>query len=179
MQSKFYIGEGDEAAKLIASLDQALASFSKAREETCSVFGFDGVLSRELPLGGVTVVGFWTKDDIEVGQRTSRGVLPQSMSGDGHGWRPDMRTKTGKILKAALTELNDKTVDYSVYLTRSLGIGFHAAFNGRLYISVAGAVGGKVLAKVPQRDYSDTTAPTPPQWMREVKESEFLAAQGR
>ena len=51
-----------------------------------------------------------------------------------------------------------------------------------LYYSVAGIVSGKILVSIPgskESEHGREPFPEVPAWLREVKESEWLAAQGR
>ncbi len=96
-----------------------------------------------------------------------------------------MNTKAGKKLAAKL-EQPGLVFDVSDHLIKTLKLsrcvaGPAATRTGMaLYYSVAGWAHDTLLVKIPQSD-KENADPMPgvPSWLREVKESEWLAVQGK
>ena len=183
MEKHYYIGEGSLAEKFIAV---ALERENVAREARKS-------LMVEYEANGL-ILSAW--DDGEVAglvfdKPTSRPYLKRKTrlsSGEGYGYYPKLNTKEGKRLAQKL-EAKELTFSLSDFILDKLHL--HRMVAGpnslsrtgcAIYRSAAGIISGKVLVSIPgskDREHGGDPFPEVPAWFREVKESEWLAAQGR
>lgn len=107
----------------------------------------------------------------------------------GFGYYPRLNCKQGKELAAKLAapELKFNASDYILGTLKlhRMCAGPHAASRTgmALYYSVAGYIENKVLVSIPGSKEEDPMRgdkmPDVPAWLRTVKESEWLAAQGK
>ena len=171
MERHYFIGEGPEAEKLIAA---TLARSEVAREARLALmhdYSSDGLLLSGGRDGSIVGLSFKEKRDIPFLKGGNR------IEG-GYAYYPKMNTKKGKELAQRLKEGN-LTFSASHFIVDALKLE-HFAFSGsRMYVSVDGTTENLkcILVSIP-RERGDTF-PVIPEWMREVKESEWLAAQGR
>ena len=171
MERHYFIGEGPEAEKLIAATLARSEVARKARLALMHDYSSDGLLLSGRRDGSIAGLSFKEK----------RGI-PFLKGGDriegGYAYYPKMNTKKGKELAQRLKEGN-LTFSASHFIVDALKLE-HFAFSGsRMYVSVAGTSENLkcILVSIPGE--RGDTFPVIPEWMREVKESEWLAAQGR
>lgn len=171
MERHYFIGEGPEAEKLIAATLARSEVARKARFALMHDYSSDGLLLSGGRDGSIVGLSFKEKRDI-----------PFLKGGDriegGYAYYPKMNTKKGKELAQRLKEGN-LTFSASHFIVDALKLE-HFAFSGsRMYVSVAGTSENLkcILVSIPGE--RGDTFPVIPEWMREVKESEWLAAQGR
>lgn len=178
MQLHYYIGEGPEAEEIIAEIMDKQATVHAARAALCKECGVDNLFGCR---GNVEGVFFKEKQNLPhlKGEMCLEG---------GYGYYPKLNCKAGKELAAKLRDpalafdINDHIIK-RLKISRMVA-GRHAASRTgmALYSSVAGIAKGKILVIIPGApDNPDGGDPMPsvPEWMREVKESEWLAAQGK
>lgn len=171
MERHYFIGEGPEAEKLIAATLARSEVARKARLALMHDYSSDGLLLSGGRDGSIVGLSFKEK----------RGI-PFLKGGDrikgGYAYYPKMNTKKGKELAQRLKEGN-LTFSASHFIVDALKLE-HFAFSGsRMYVSVAGTSENLkcILVSIPGE--RGDTFPVIPEWMREVKKSEWLAAQGR
>lgn len=183
MEKHFYIGEGPEALVLIS---EALARESvarKARKALIAEYETDGLILSVWNDGKVAGLAFE--------KPTSRPYLKgetRLSNGEGYGYYPKLSTKEGKRLAQKL-EAEELTFSMSKLILDKLrlhrmvaGPSQSSRTGSALYYSVAGIVSGKILVSIPgskESGHGRDQFPKVPAWLREVKESEWLAAQGR
>lgn len=102
---------------------------------------------------------------------------------DGYGYVPSRNTRRGKELANRLIEGKELHFSPSRHICDKLDIHRYQSDGTYVYRTVAGYADGKILVSIPgPRDgmvgMSDPF-PEVPAWLREVKESEWLAAQGK
>lgn len=180
MQWKFYIGDGWEAEGFIRGAEERKKLVYAKRRELMDEYGADGlIMSAGFTYGTPIALGFKEKQ--------ARPYLKgESRCKDGYYYFPRLNTKAGKELAAKLED-QDMVFDRSDYVIHNLGL-FHVAHGSmvaggkyRVYQSAADYGNGVILVKIPcesEAEY-EKIAQKIPTWFREVKESEFLAAQGR
>lgn len=176
MEKHYFIGEGQEAEKLIAEVVRRREASLTARRALMRDFGSDGLI-----LGGVwgyTIVGLAFKEKTDLnflkgGKRVT----------DGYAYYPKRSTKKGKELAQRLKE---ESLHFSVshFILSTLKLHRSAFSVSRMYVSVACISEDlkRILVIIPgakEEDRLSDTFPIIPEWMCEVKESEWLAAQGR
>lgn len=171
MERHYFIGEGPEAEKLIAATLARSEVARKARLALMHDYSSDGLLLSGGRDGSIVGLSFKEKRDI-----------PFLKGGDrikgGYAYYPKMNTKKGKELAQRLKEGN-LTFSASYFIVDALKLE-HFAFSGsRMYVSIAGTSENLkcILVSIPGE--RGDTFPVIPEWMREVKGSEWLAAQGR
>lgn len=175
MEFLYYIGEGPEADTLIAEAKAKLSERNEARHQLCTEYGAQGVVGNRSNVSGLV---FEEKQDAP--------HLKLTKQANGYFWyAPRRNSKTGKTLAAKLGA-KDLSFDVSDHIVGTLGL--HRMVVGKhqgsrtgmaMYLSVAGFSGKKIIVKVPADTDDGDPIPTVPAWLRTVKESEFLAAQGR
>lgn len=171
MEKHYFIGEGTEAEKLIASMLARREVARKARLSLMHDYSSDGLLLSGGRDGSIVGLSFKEKRDIPFLKGGNR------IEG-GYAYYPKMNTKKGKELAQRLKEGN-LTFSASHFIVDALKLE-HFAFSGsRMYVSVAGTSENLkcILVSIPGE--RGDTFPVIPEWMREVKKSEWLAAQGR
>ena len=176
----YYIGEGSEAAKLITETMDRQRQTNEARKTVQEEYKADGLLSSRSRDGGVAGLCFNEKQTLPF----LKGEIRLE---DGYGYFPKLNCKAGKELRTKLTA-PEMTFSASDHIIQALGVarmvaGAHSGSRTglALYQSVAGIVDGKLLVKIPgsaEEDSHGDKMPQVPSWLREVKESEWLAAQG-
>lgn len=177
----FFIGEGPEAEALIAEVKALRDAVSNARDMVQKEYGADGLMLRGHG-GDVTGLAFKEKQ-----QRPY--LKGETKLEGGFGYYPKLNCKQGKELAAKL-KAPELKFDASDYIIDALKLhrmcaGPHAASRSgmALYYSVADYRGSKVLVSIPGSKDEDPKLgdkmPEVPTWLRAVKESEWLAAQGK
>lgn len=171
MERHYFIGEGPEAEKLIAATLARSEVARKARLALMHDYSSDGLLLSGGRDGSIVGLSFKEKRDIPFLKGGNR------IEG-GYAYYPKMNTQKGKELAQRLKEGN-LTFSASHFIVDALKLE-HFAFSGsRMYVSVAGTSENLkcILVSIPGE--RGDTFPVIPEWMREVKESEWLATQGR
>lgn len=177
MEKRFFIGEGPEAEKLIASMLARSEVARKARLSLMHDYESDGLLLSGGRDGSIVGLSFKEKRDIHFlkGGNKIEG---------GYAYYPKMNTKKGKELSKRLDD-KDLTFSASHFIINTLKLERFAFSGCRMYFSVAGTSEDlkKILVSIPgdreEEGRPSNNFPDIPEWMREVKESEWLAAQGR
>jgi len=183
MEKHFYIGEGPQADELIAEALERENVAREARAAFVAEYETDGLILSAWGDGKVVGLAF--------DKPTSRPYLKgktRLSNGEGYGYYPKLSTKEGKRLAERL-KAKELTFSLSKFILDKLHLHRMAAgpsltsLTGyALYRSIAGIVSGKILVSIPGSKVSERgldTFPEVPAWLREVKESEWLAAQGR
>ena len=184
MEKHFYIGEGPEADALVAEALEREKATHEAREALISEYEADGLILSVWNDGKVTGLAF--------NRPTHRPYLKgetRTSGEEGYGYYPKLSTKEGKRLAQKL-EAEELTFSASKFILDRLRLhriatGPHSASRTghAVYYSVAGIASGKILVKIPgskNPEHDGTQSfPSIPSWLREVKESEWLAVQGR
>ena len=171
MERHYFIGEGPKAEKLIAATLARSEVARKARLALMHDYSSDGLLLSGGREGSIVGLSFKEKKDIPFLKGGNR------IEG-GYAYYPKMNTKKGKELAQRLKD-GDLTFSASHFIVDALKLE-HFAFSGsRMYFSVAGTSENLkcILVSIPGE--RGDTFPFIPEWMREVKASEWLAAQGR
>lgn len=180
MQWKFYIGDGWEAEGFILAAEERKNLVYAKRRALMDEYGADGlILSSGFTYGTPIALGFREKQ--------SRPYFKgEARCKDGYYYFPRLTTKAGKELAAKLDD-PDVIFDKSDYVIESLGL-FHVEHGSmasggkcRLYQSVGSYGNGLILVKIPYKNDAECEKLLQkiPPWFREVKESEFLAPQGK
>jgi hypothetical protein len=172
MDHKYYVGEGPEAKSLIAETGGAIQKFHSECQEVADEYGAEGCFTV-----GRCVIGLMFKEKSE---NDFLSLFEQNE--DGYCYKPRRNFKAGKELQNRLDAI--QTVRPSEFIVNKLGVSRMSAgkhLGSRtgmaMYHSVAGYNHGVLVVKIPAGEGGDPM-PTVPEWLREVKESEFLAAQG-
>lgn len=183
MEKHYYIGEGSQAEELIAETRERGNVARKARKALMAEYEADGLVLSVWDDGKVAGLAF--------DKPTSRPYLKgetKLSNGGGYGYYPKLNTNEGKRL-AQKFDAEELTFSMSKFILDKLRL--HRIVSGPggpsrtgyiLYHSVAGIISDKVLVSIPgskDREHGRDPFPEVPAWLREVKESEWLAAQGR
>lgn len=177
----FFIGEGPEAEALIAEIKGLREAANNARDVVQQEYGADGLVlhGRGGKVCGLAFIEKQNKPFLKGEVRLEKGF----------GYYPKLNCKQGKELASKLgaPELQFNTNDYiltKLKLHRMCDGPHRASRTGMaLYLSVAGYAENKILVSIPgpkdlDRMHGDPM-PEVPTWFREVKESDWLAAQGK
>ena len=178
---KFFIGEGAEAEALIAEVRERRETVNNARDAVQKEYGADGLM---LNGRGGNAIGLAFKE-----QQRMPYLKGEVRLEEGFGYYPKLNCKQGKelALKLDAPELQFNANNYILGKLKlhRMCAGPHAASRTgmALYSSAAGYAENKVLVSIPDPKDIDgrhgDPMPDVPTWFREVKESEFLAAQGK
>lgn len=180
MQWKFYIGDGWEAEVFIRQAEERKKLVYAKRKALMDEYEADGL---------VMAAGFTYGTPMALGykEKQSRPYLRgETQCQDGYYYFPRLNTKAGKELAAKLED-PDMVFDKSDYVVEKLGL-VHIAHGAlaaggryRVYQTMASYGDGKILVKIPCENTveCEKIIQKIPVWFREVKESEFLAAQGK
>lgn len=183
MEKHFYIGEGPEAEELIAETLERENVAREARKALVAEYETDGLILSVWDNGKIAGLAF--------DKPTSRPYLKgetRLSNGEGYGYYPKLSTKEGKRLAERLKaeELTFSRSNFildKLRLRRMVAGASSASRTGcALYYSVAGIISGKILVSIPgnkENEHGRDPFPEVPAWLREVKESEWLAVQGR
>ncbi|EGP03048.1 hypothetical protein AAUPMG_11731 [Pasteurella multocida subsp. multocida str. Anand1_goat] len=98
--------------------------------------------------------------------------------------RADKRYKSGKILDKKLTEFYSilkEHPDFSTFALRKLKMSCWVIYAGQLHMAVCGVFNETFIAQIPIKGElcSGDEFPVIPEFLTEIKESEFLAIQGQ
>lgn len=181
MEKHFYIGEGPQADELIAEALKRRSVTREARNALIAEYETDGLLLSPWRDGKVIGLAF--------DKPTSRPYLKgETRIKEGYGYYPKLSTKEGKRLAKRL-EAKELAFDLSNFILDRLRLHWTATGPSlasrtglMLYYSTAGIAPGKILVSIPggkESEQGEGSFPDVPAWLREVKESEWLAAQGK
>lgn len=178
MEKHFYIGEGPEAEALIAEAWERHNACNNARKRLLEDYKADFFMETAVSiLGGGVLVG------LGFSERVKRPYFKgEERTVMGYAYYPKLSTKEGKALAKRLKEEKDLHFCTSKFLLEKMGISRILFENRRVHWCAAGFVEGKLLLSVPgSKEAKEGEDPWPniPAWFREVRESEWLAAQGR
>lgn len=181
MQKRFYIGEGPEAAAIAAEILKGEAADREGKARFLAFAkerGFFETWSYS-SWGTIRVGGVVSAEKLSTDEEKARGVKLHSCMNDGSGWAysPRRNVKAGKELAKMVEEANKSIFDASGLIVTRTGMAQDVCERGCLCFAVAACIGERILVKVPVGERKN--APTPPTWLRECKESEFLAALGK
>ena len=180
MKYRYYIGEGQEADALLTEVRQRSETAHAARTKLMEDYDADALILSSWSKGKPVGLGFRQEQRIPYLKEGSRRYE------GGFAYYPKMNTKAGKELSAKL-DAPDLEFSASGYILKLLKlsrmvVGRHSGSRTgiAMYRSTAGYCGDKLLVKIPDgNDPDGDPMPEIPSWMREVKESEWLAAQGK
>lgn len=183
MEFKFY--KGDLTQEPLKTIHESWFEGRKKRNEKLKVIFdtmpfYDGWLGSENNIWGIVC-----KDDEAVLSevKNTKGYKVEIIN-NRTVIKPDKRYKVGKLLDAKLTQcwqiLKDSP-DFSKFSLKQLGIYIMTPEGTNLYLSVAGCFEDFYIAKipVPNSEHSRDKFPDIPECLTEIKESEFLALQGK
>lgn len=183
MEKHYYIGEGPQAEQLITETLERENVAREARKALIAEYETDGLILNVWGDGKVAGLAF--------DKPTSRPYLKgetRLSNREGYGYYPKLNTKEGKRLAQKL-EAEELTFSLSKFILDKLHLRRMVAgpdgtspTGYTLYHSVAGIISGKVLVSIPvskENEHGEDPFPEVPAWLRKVKESEWLAAQGR
>ena len=180
MKFHYYIGEGPEADALLTDVRQKRETAHAARTKLMEDYGADALILSSWSRGKPVGLGFRQEQSVPYLKGGNRRYEA------GFAYYPKMSTKAGKELSAKLDapELEFDACDYileRLKLSRMVAGRHSGSRTGMaMYHSTAGYCFGKMLVKIPSGNSdSDDPMPDVPDWFREVKESEWLAAQGK
>lgn len=177
MKYHFFIGDGANAASLLMETREQLVIRETARRNLCQQYNAVTLLCE-----GERVIGLVYDSVQEEGAK--KMLKYHSSCKEGYAYTPRLNTKAGKALRDILH--NDAELNFDPY--EHIIEKLHARrmlFEGmRIYQTAVGWTEDKILLKVPgefskNREHGKDPFPELPAWLRKVKESEFLAAQGR
>lgn len=186
MERHYFIGEGPEAKALIAEANERWRASCDARKRLLEDYGADFFMETSYSLergGRIEGLGF--------SERVKRPYFKgEERTKMGYAYYPKLSTREGKALAKRLEEEKELHFCTAVYLLKKLNISRILFEGGRVHWCTAGWIEDKVLLSVPgpkspkdleerkKLNLSIDPWPQIPDWFREVKQSEFLAAQG-
>ena len=181
MEYRYYIGKGPEADALLTEIRQCSEMVHAARVKLMEEYGADALISSPWSRGKPSGLGFKQEQRFSYLKRGNKGYE------DGFVYYPKMNTKAGKELSAKLDapELEFDACDYILKRLKLFRMVVGRCSGSRtgmaMYHSTAGYCGDKLLVKIPNGNGELDGDPMPqiPTWLCEVKESEWLAAQGK
>lgn len=115
--------------------------------------------------------------------KTEKGYKVSYFKDRNYVVKPDCRYKAGKAFKQTLEKIAsilNQSPDFSDFALKKMGMYKMVGGATRVYISVCGVVDDVFIAKVPVKDkgnFGDEISSIP-DYLTEIKESEFLAIQG-
>lgn len=173
-ENLYYIGEGQEAQAIIANVKAKHSEATAGREALRKKYNADNVLASGWD-GRCTGLFFKEK-------QTAPHLKGGDRVEDGYSYYPKKSCKAGKQLARGLSDPS-LTFQVSDYIISHLKLPRMVILGRRMLRSVAGYSDDKLLVVIPHGIESPSRACDPmpeiPAWLREVKESEFLAAQGK
>lgn len=141
---------------------------------------YDGWWGDETSIWGIVCKG----DNPALEQvKNEKGYKVSSFKDNAYVVKPDCRYKTGKNFKKTLEKIASilgKSPDFSRFALRKIGLFKMVGGNTLLYFSVCGIYQDVFVARVPVKeegDFGDEISFIP-DYLTEIKESEFLAIQG-
>lgn len=176
MEKHYFIGEGPEAEKLIAATLERREVATEARRALMQDYGADGLIESGGFNNVVIGLGFNKKTDAPF-------LKGHELLSGGYAYYPKRNTKAGKELAK---RLDDKKIsfDHSRFILDCLKAS-RTVIEGTKVIMSAACISEdmkRILVVIPgvtEKVHFSDPFPAVPEWLREVKESEFLAAQGK
>lgn len=182
MNYHYYIGKGPESNALVAEVLEKNTTVTAARVALRDEYGADALILGGWDNDRIAGLGFKEKQSIPFlkGERHTK---------DGYAYYPKQSCKAGKELATKMAN-PALTFNASSFIVNTLGISrevigeqARSRTGMAMYYTTAGIFKGVLLIKIPKNTSCATpctdTMPVVPAWLREVKESEFLAAQGK
>ncbi|WP_394026647.1 DUF5420 family protein [Desulfovibrio falkowii] len=173
-EKHYYIGEGPASQALISDVKVKHSEAHTAREALRKKYNADNVLTSGWE-GRCTGLFFKEK-------QVAPHLKGETRVEDGYGYYPKKNCKAGKLLAEELSSPS-LTFQVSDYIISHLKLSRMVILGRRMLRSVAGYADDKLLVVIPRGFATESRACDPmpeiPSWLREVKESEFLAAQGK
>lgn len=177
MEKHYFIGEGPEAEKIIAETLERDEISKNARRTLAADYGANGLILGGWNNESVVGLGFKEKTDapfLKGGEKVHGG----------YAYFPKCNTKAGKELSK---RLDDERLKFnpSDFIFDAIGTHWVAIEDRKLFESVAGLSKDmkKILVIIPRTKEKSRGCsnqfPSMPKWLREVIESEFIAAQGK
>ena len=167
MERTYYIGEGPEVDELISECTALYQKATDAREALRAEAGADTLLESR---GRITHLAFKT--------RQTAPYLKGEIKCDGFfGYKPKLNCKRGKALSAMMCAEAVKC-DLNGYILKKFKLTRWCPDSRAMHMATAYCVGKKLLVSIPMGKNGDPM-PTIPEWLHLVKESEYLAAQGK
>ena len=170
MEYYFFTGEGPDAKKIIEDGSARAATAQKLRDALLADYGAEAM-----------VIQSWTERPIGIcfsSEQNSPWLRPcTAYRGEGHAYYGRRSTWEGR-------QLNDRLLDerlhfsWSAFIVGRTGTYVLRREGRMIYHTVAGVVDGRILLKIPRHSF-ETGCPDVPEWFREIRESVFLALQGR
>nr|DAX69177.1 MAG TPA: protein of unknown function (DUF5420) [Caudoviricetes sp.] len=183
MQFRFYRGDlNQEPLKTIYK--NWLEGRNARNKELEAIFDtipfYDGWLGSETSIFGIVCK---RNESVLAEVKETKGYKVETTNGK-TVVKPDKRYKVGKEFDAKLTlcwQILQKNPDFSKFSLKELGIYIMTPEVSNLYFSVAGVTDDYYIAKipVPNSEHSLDKFPEIPDCLIEIKESEFLALQGK
>ena len=178
MERHYFIGEGPEAKAVLAKTVERMKICNAARKKLLKDYGAD-YFTETGPsfFGGGELIGLGYYEKVQ--RPYFKGEERTEL---GYTYYPRLSTKEGKALAKRLKEEKELHFYPSHFICELLGVRRCCHKGMRFFWSAAGFADGKLLLSVPgSKESEDGEDPFPeiPDWLREVKESEFLAAQGK
>lgn len=174
MEFHFYMGKGPEVDALIAEGRQEDQKAADARGALLEEYGASSLLVRGKAVIGIT---YTEEQDNKILKFLKRDEF-------GYNYAPKKNSNAGKAL-AEKMQNPGLLFGWSDFLTTRLGIRRYAREGRNIFFSVAGFVqrdeGVILIARIPAVAQNQEGDPMPeiPPFLTEVKESVFLAVQGK
>lgn len=177
MRFRFYVGEGEKAVELIGLIESGEARAQVYRSALVEEMGAESLLF--FPTWPGKPQGFLYPETVE-----KAGLKMGASVASGIAYFPDTNTEEGRKIRDALFD-ERLEFDAETELIRAIGMwiatpGYCAVCDNihAVYKTCAYFLGKipKIFVRVP---VDEMLIPVGPAWLREVKESEWLAAQGR
>lgn len=182
MKYTYYMGKGPEADVLIAECQAALTAHNAAMDTFTAWAKANGW--KNCAVRGNAVCGVISERKLTPAEMSERGVKYLGPAEWDFVYAPIKNRNASAAMRKAIDAARMEDFSASDHIIKETGMRHSAVgvSGGRrvLVHSVAGYGNGVVLVKVPLADSEyKSSIPTPPEWLSEVKESVFLAAQGR
>jgi hypothetical protein len=185
MKRNFYIGEGKEAK---AAIDAGWAKVQVFRDAGNALLNGmpEGTKLCSRDSGRGIIIGFGIQQELSADERARLGLSPDVPRPDSDGkhiptYKPNSRSNNGKELRKRINAVNRLHTTFSKEVIAALGIDRWCHDGSKVFMSSAGCTDTALLVSIPGSpdDGQSDKFPDIPDFLREVKESEFLAAQGR
>ncbi len=175
MEYRYYLGRGPEAEEIISFCADRIKSVSMRRKQIAAEFGVDSFASRD---GGGTIAGATFVNEVP-----GWAKLESRIAEGGYCYIGRKNTKIGKAFNEAI-HAEDANFSLHTYILEKTGMNRLVIEGRRIFRSKAGYHEDSILVCVPQEKVTASKCtydpmPVPPEWLKEVRESEFLAAQGK
>lgn len=171
MKKNYYLGEGPYAETLISGAKERWQRANDARDSLLLEYSADGLLSR-----GSEIYGLVFKERKDLTFLKVEAVIDGKF-----GYSPRLNSKQGKELKNRL-QSPDVQFDVSSFILNELKLNrvcISATPSGLVMDRSSVDFSGKILLLVIPDGEDCDPMPEIPTWFRQVKESEWLAAQDK